>query len=303
VTRDLAASVHGRLLHRARGKGVEFELFLVRYVCERFLYRLGASEHRDRCVLKGAALLSLWLEDPYRSTRDLDFLSHGPDDAESIRDLVTAICSVSCTEDAVRFDLDTLELSPIRSDEEYHGQRVVLRALLGKARVRLQADFGFGDAMGDGAVEAEYPTLLPGLAAPKLRTYPRELSLAEKFEAMVQLGRRNSRMKDFHDAWALSSALAFEGPALRRAVVECFDRRRTAWLNELPDVLGTAFYGDVGLAAYWNGYLRNGDFQTPPPSHFETIGERVRGFFGPLRACVVANDPFAMHWPPGGPWQ
>lgn len=303
MTRDLAASVHGRLLYRAKGKGVEFELFLVRYVCERFLYRLGASKHRDRCVLKGAGLLSLWMEDPYRSTRDLDFLSYGPSDAESIRDVIMAICSMPCTEDAVRFDLGSLEISPIRSDEEYHGQRVVLRAFLGKARVRMQADFGFGDALGAGAVEAEYPTLLPGLPAPMLRTYPRELSLAEKFEAMVQLGRRNSRMKDFHDVWALASAFAFQGPPLRRAVTQCFDGRGTAWLSDLPDVLGTAFYGDAGLESRWNGYLRNGDFQTPPPSHFETIGERVRGFFGPLRASVVASDPFEMHWPPGGPWQ
>lgn len=303
MTRDLAASVHGRLLHRARGKGVEFELFLVRYVCERFLYRLGASRHRDRCVLKGAGLLSLWMEDPYRSTRDLDFLSYGSSDAERIRTVILEICSIPCPEDAVRFDPQNLEISPIRSDEEYHGQRVVLRAFLGKARIRVQADFGFGDALGGGAVETEYPTLLPGLPAPNLRTYSRELSLAEKFEAMVQLGRRNSRMKDFHDAWALSSAFTFEGPPLRRAVVECFGRRGTAWLVDMPEVLGTAFYGDAGLTSRWNGYLRNGDFQTAPPSQFETIGERVRGFFGPLRASVVAKDPFEVYWPPGGPWQ
>ena len=37
--------------------------------------------------------------------------------------------------------------------------------------------------------------------APKLRSYKHETVVAEKFEAIVKLGRANSRMKDFYDIW------------------------------------------------------------------------------------------------------
>ena len=65
-----AASIRARLLNRAKSEGTEFQLYLVRYACERFLYRLGASAARDQCILKGASLLAIWMEEPYRATRD-----------------------------------------------------------------------------------------------------------------------------------------------------------------------------------------------------------------------------------------
>jgi hypothetical protein len=128
------------------------------------------------------------------------------------------------------------------------------------------------------------------------------VTVAENCEAMVQLGRRNSRMKDFHDIWALSSGFAFEGPTLREAVVACFERRRTAWTREAPDLLGSAFYGNADLQARWGSYIRAGACRTPPPAGFESIGERVRGFLGPIRDSVVAGVRFEMRWGAGGPW-
>ena len=71
MTANVAASIRARLLNKARNIGSEFELFLVRYACERFLYRLGESVERERCILKGATLLALWMEEPYRATRDI----------------------------------------------------------------------------------------------------------------------------------------------------------------------------------------------------------------------------------------
>jgi hypothetical protein len=71
---DIQASIKARLLNKVKKTGDEFELFLVRYACERFLYRLGASSMRDRCILKGAGLLTLWMNDPYRSKCDVDLL-------------------------------------------------------------------------------------------------------------------------------------------------------------------------------------------------------------------------------------
>ena len=83
---NVPASIKARLLNKAKVKGEEFELFLVRYACERFLYRLGASLLRERCVLKGAGLLTLWMNDPYRATRDLDLLAFGSNDPTNAGD-------------------------------------------------------------------------------------------------------------------------------------------------------------------------------------------------------------------------
>lgn len=65
-----------------------------------------------------------------------------------------------------------------------------------------QMDIGFGDALALPAEETDYPVLLDDLPAPRIRAYPREASIAEKFHAMVSLDVQNSRMKDFHDIWA-----------------------------------------------------------------------------------------------------
>ncbi len=206
MTRDIAASVRARLLNQVRGTGEEFELTLTRFASERFLYRLGVSAARDRCLLKGASLLSVWLADPYRATRDVDLLASGAADDGAIRRLVAEVCAVPCPDDGLLFDLSDLTIQTIRPEDEYSGKRARFRALLGSARIAVQVDIGIGDAVAVEPEEIAYPTLLPELPAARLRAYPREQTIAEKFEAMVQLGVRNSRMKDFHDIWALAGA-------------------------------------------------------------------------------------------------
>lgn len=303
MSSDIQASIKARLLNRARQKGDPFELFLVRYACERFLFRLGASSLRDRLILKGAGLLTLWMEDPYRATRDLDLLAFGPNDPTAIRTIMETICSIPCPEDGLSFDMDGIEISPIREEQEYQGHRAVMTARLGQARIRLQIDFGFGDAVTPAPEDAEYPTLLAGLPAPRLRAYPKVVTVAEKFEAMVQLGRMNSRMKDFHDIWALSSEFSFEGPMLCEAVARCFDRRGTAWTDEVPSALSAIFYVDADLQARWSAYTRAGAFRISPPADFESIGNRMGDFLRPVRDNIIRGDPFEMHWRAGGPWR
>lgn len=126
--------------------------------------------------------------------------------------------------------------------------------------------------------------------------------MAEKFEAMVNLGTRNSRMKDFHDVWALAGAFPFAGDPLHRAVAACFERRGTPWTSEAPAVLTSAFYRRDDLATRWRHYLAAGAVLMPPPAQFETIGERIIQLFGPVRASVLAGGALDQHWAPGGPW-
>jgi predicted nucleotidyltransferase component of viral defense system len=300
---DVAASIRARLLRPSRERGEQFELTLARFAAERFLYRLGESVARERCILKGACLLSVWFSDPYRATRDVDLLTLGPLDDQAIRDLIAAVCSVSCPEDGIRYDLASLAIENIGPDVEDAGRRARFRAFLGSARITVQIDFGVGDAVAIDPESISYPTLLPALPAPSLRAYPREVAIAEKFHAMVTLDTRNSRMKDFHDVWALSEAFAFEGRRLQAAIAACFARRGVRLSDEVPGVLTPAFYRNPELALRWKSYLSAGVVLVSPPAQFEIVGERIAQFFGPLRDDLAVSTWFERHWPPGGPWR
>jgi len=302
MTPDIAASVKDRLLSRGREPGEEFERTLVRFAGERFLYRLGRSGARERCLLKGAGLLAVWLTNPYRATRDVDLLVSGPSDEVAVRGILEEVCSIPCPVDGLQFSLDDLRIDAIREEEEYAGKRARFWTYLGNARIRLQVDFGFGDAPGSEPETVEYPTLLHELPAPRLRAYPREVTVAEKFEAMVKLDVRNSRMKDFHDVWALAGAFGFDGAALRDAIVQTFARRRTPWTDEIPRPLTPAFYENAGLRSRWAAYTRSSDLLAAPPAQFEAIGEVISRFLGPVRTSILMDEPFSARWAPGGPW-
>jgi hypothetical protein len=102
--RDLGASVAARLLNQKRQTGGDYQTIVESFCYERFLYRLGQSDLRERYVLKGAMLLRLWADQPYRSTRDLDMLRVGDGSFASIREDVSAICRMKVEPDGVEFD-------------------------------------------------------------------------------------------------------------------------------------------------------------------------------------------------------
>lgn len=226
MTADLAASVRQRLLNQSQKLGEVFDLTLTRYAIERFLYRLTCSAYADQFVLKGAILFAVWTGQMYRPTRDIDLLGFGDSSAETLIHLFKEICAVEVDPDGLMFDGRSVQVEEIREAQEYPGQRVRLQAHLGQARISLQVDIGFGDVITPAAPEVEYPSLLD-FPAPRLRVYPKETVIAEKFQAMVVLGFINSRMKDFYDVWLMSKEFSFAGRLLARAIQATFERRQT----------------------------------------------------------------------------
>lgn len=194
--KNVAASVRAKLADIARKKGDEFQLVLSRYAVERFLYRLTVSGHGENFVLKGAMLFQLWADEPHRATRDVDLLGSGDNSVERLADVARAACTVGVPDDGLAFDPKTVAAARIKEDQEYEGVRITCVVRLGQARIALQVDVGFGDAITPGPVRVEYPTILE-FPAPVLKAYPRETVVAEKFQAMTALGIANSRMKDF----------------------------------------------------------------------------------------------------------
>ncbi len=188
-------------------------------------------------------LFTAWLEDPFRPTQDLDLLGFGDPAVTAIRIVFEAICRIEGEDDGLVFDTDGLSVEPIREDQQYGGVRLKTTAFLGRTRIPVQVDIGFGDAVTPAAQELEFPSLLSA-EGPRLKAYPRETVVAEKLQAVVALGRANSRMKDFYDLLALSRLFAFEGQSLTQAMRATFERRGTPLPTETPLGLSTAFAED-----------------------------------------------------------
>ena len=255
-----ADSVRARLLQRARQHGEDFNQLLTRYTLERWLYRLSVSDQRASFVLKGALLFSVWFDQPHRPTRDADFLGFGSADAELLRERLQAICRVAC-DDGMRFDADSVQVAPIRKQARYGGLRADLLGWLGTARCNVQLDGGFGDAVTPAAQEVNYPTLLADVPAPHLRAYPRETVVAEKLEAMIVLGMRNSRLKDYFDLWVLLRQGGFNPALLARAIHATCTRRETDLPAGWPTGLNDEFAADAAKLAQWQAFLRKNQLQ------------------------------------------
>ncbi len=158
--KDVVSSVRTKLLQLAKQRGDDFQLVLLRYVNERLLYRLSTSTHANRFVLKGAALFTVWTGQPHRATRDLDLLGFGDSTEGNLREVFTDVPTMTPEDDGVDFDPQSLEVGPIRENQEYGGVRLTLAAHVAEAKVRVQVDVGFGDAITPDAIEIEFPALL-----------------------------------------------------------------------------------------------------------------------------------------------
>ncbi len=142
-------------------------------------------------------LLATWFDQPHRATRDVDLLGFGDATHDALLGTFREIMAIE-VDDGVRFDLRGLGIEAIREEVEYGGSRLRTTAAIAGARIPITVDIGFGDAVEPGIENINLPVLLD-MPSPHLRAYPLETVVAEKFHAMVALGRANSRMKDYYD--------------------------------------------------------------------------------------------------------
>ena len=299
--KNVGASVRARLTHAARERKENVQLALTRFAIERLLYRLSLSPHKDQFVLKGAMLFSLWTPTPYRATGDLDLLGYGDASPERIAANFREVCGIDVEDDGVVFKPETLQAEPARTEDEYSGVRITITAEIAGARLPIQIDIGFGDAVTPAVLEIDYPSLLD-MPAPRLRAYPPETVVAEKFQALVALGILNSRMKDFFDLWAISETFAFDGSILADAIAATFDRRHTTIPVETPVALTPAFAEDAAKRAQWQGFLRRTALSIAPGSFVE-MQTKVSAFVLPPVQSLVVDKPLECKWVVGGPWK
>jgi hypothetical protein len=302
MTKNLAASLRAKLLLRAKADGVDFNRMLVRYGIERILYRLSIHEDaRRRFILKGAMLFIAWREGVPRPTADLDLLGSGSSEIEPMRALFTDICAVEA-EDGIVFDPKTIDVAVIREEQEYQGLRVTLTAKLDGARIPVQVDIGFGDVVYPAVQRVEFPTLIEGMVAPKIDAYPPATVVAEKFEAMVQLGLQNSRLKDYFDIWMISQYVSFQRAELAQAMAATLQRRGTLPPTAIPVALTNEFIDRQDKQDLWKSFL-NRTVHDRNDLELSRVAAELRTFLGPVVQVLNTPETATGNWTPGIGWR
>ncbi|MCP4605458.1 MAG: nucleotidyl transferase AbiEii/AbiGii toxin family protein [Proteobacteria bacterium] len=298
--KNIAASVRARLLNFAKERGDDFQLVLTRYANERLLHRLSVSPHGKRFVLKGATLFTLWTGHSHRATRDIDLLGFGDPSEKFIRRVFDEVLELDVSDDGVLFDKTSLVVGPIREDQAYGGIRVVVVAGIASAEVRVQIDVGFGDVITPEASEEDLPVLLD-FPAPRIRVYPKETVVAEKLEAMVQLGIANSRMKDFYDLTVISRLFDFSGSLLVSAIRATFERRNTPLPTGLPVALTSTFSDDPIKNTQWTAFKRKAGINDV--GDLQSAITMITSYAARPLEVAVTDETWKSHWPPHGPWE
>jgi predicted nucleotidyltransferase component of viral defense system len=250
-----ATSVRQKLLTLARKEGEDYNQILVRYVGLRFLARLASSQYASQFLLKGATLFLVWGGSVHRPTRDIDLLGFLPPDEENLRKVMQEICLIQIEEDGLEFDPESVRVDQIREDTIYGGLRCLMMTKLGSARLQVQIDVGFGDAVTPRPDEVTVPSLLPDHKGWTMMAYTPETVIAEKLEAIARLGLANSRMKDYFDLDLLLQSPSVSMENLTQAVRRTFERRETPLEKEPPIGLTESFWNDEMANRRWQAFL------------------------------------------------
>lgn len=290
---NLIASLQDRLKNEGRRTGIQYASLLEQFALSRFFARLAQSDYADRFVLKGAQLFRFLEEHGHRPTRDADFLSFGDHDPAALKEIFTEICQLSPEkEDALSWE--NIRTAAIREENRYGGVRVLMTCQLGKVRIPLQFDIGFGDIITPEVRFQKWSAILDYQDIP-LVTYPMETVVAEKLEAAVSLGINNSRMKDFYDLHWLQSRLDFAGKDLTEAVKNTFARRGTVISDVLPVVFTAEFSSDAQKIEQWSAFLRKGKL---PHVELSLVLNDIAEFLLPVLQEQVSNHLWTpkVHW-------
>lgn len=272
--KNYGKSVKDRLLTVSKESSIPYMTILVRYIQERLLYRVAQSEYRSNFFLKGGALLYAINQEKARPTKDIDFLgTHINNDGDYIRFVFAQIVAVSCEEDGVLFDSDSIGVEDITQDKEYHGLRLTVLASLDTVRQSISMDIGFGDVVTPGPQDLQYPLLLEDVPSMSVLAYSLETVVAEKFEAMISLSVNNSRMKDFFDVYGILKVGKLDKEVLADAIKNTFHHRGTSYVENHP-LFTDNFYKDANRIARWKGFLKG--IKWKENIEFEAIGQTIK---------------------------
>lgn len=287
-----AISVKDRLKKQAIEEKKTMQDKIVMYGLERTIYRLSISEYAERFTLKGGIFLyALFNGDYTRATTDIDLLAQCiSNDIEEMKKVFKEIFSIKC-DDALRFDLNTIDVIYITEFKEYHGVKVSILGHLDKTKVPISIDIGFGDIVYPERMKMDFPVLLD-MDIPKVYAYSINSVVAEKFEAFVSLGLANSRYKDFYDIYVLSDRYNFDGTELMNAIKETFNHRGTSF----DDIVAfeDGFADDETRLMRWNSFVKKK--KALIKLDFEETVQLLKILLFPIVDAIKKNELFERTW-------
>ncbi len=286
-----AQSIRDRLYNLFKKEEVSFDLLLARYAQERFLYRLAKSGYRDRLMLKGGLLFTAITDRFGRATRDIDVLADIDNNEDSYRGVIIEIIGTPVDDDGVTFDAQSVGVKRIIVHDDQQGLRATFQGTLAGARLNVQIDAGFGDKVLLPEEEFVYPALLDDVPPPIIRAYSVESVIAEKFEAIADLGELSTRFKDYDDVAQLAKSREFQASALYAAVNMTFSNRETS-PNSVAVALDPA-RATAEREVGWVAYRSKLHAKFASPTLAETL-ELLRTFWSGIEA--FQRDGVSRKW-------
>ncbi|MEN8262063.1 MAG: nucleotidyl transferase AbiEii/AbiGii toxin family protein [Nitrospirota bacterium] len=299
--KNIEASVRGQLQNKAKETDRPFAEVLQYFGMERFLYRFSCSKYADNFILKGALMFTAWHVPQRRTTIDIDFLARFDNQLASIEKMIKDICKADVIPDGLVFDSKSVKGQRIKEDADYEGIRVKFTGFLHRSRIPMQIDVGFGDSIYPGPKAIEYPVILD-FPKPRLKGYPAESVISEKFEAMVKLGLLNSRMKDFYDIRLMMRRFDFNGSKLTEALRRTFVHRKTAFPEDSKLFAEEIYDNKSDRQTLWKAFLNKGEIQHVP-QELSAVAKEIEQFLIKPLDAIKKDQKFNRKWKSPGPWK
>lgn len=287
-----AESVKARLKNLAVKEGGTMQDKLITYALERSIYRISVSTYSDRFTLKGGIFLYALFEKQFaRATMDIDLLAQRiPNDVEKMENVFREIFSIEY-DDALRYDLNSLDVHSITEFKEYHGVNVSVNAYLDRTRIPVSIDIGFGDVIHPDRMQMDFPVLLD-MDEPRVYAYSIYSVIAEKFEAFTSLGLVNGRYKDFYDIYILANRFELSGILLQEAIAETFSHRGTSF----DDIVAfeEEFTEDQIRQSRWKAFVKKK--KAIDDVNFKDAMIVIKALLIPIVDAINSEMPFDRIW-------
>ena len=247
-------SIKGKIRSLAENKNLKSQEVLQIYFFERFLDRLSKSKYKNNFVIKGGFLISSLIGIENRTTMDMDTTIKGIAlKEERIKEIVEEIININVN-DGIRFEIN--DISYIREEDEYENFRISLIANVGKTKNPMKLDLTTGDAITPREIEYTYPCIF-GTEDIKIKAYPLETILAEKYETIIRRNITTTRMRDFYDLYTLyilkKDEIDYE--ILKEAIERTSKKRESQNIMKNYEEIIEDIKEDSYLKSLWEVYL------------------------------------------------
>lgn len=230
-----------------------------RFMFERILERISVSKYNENFILKGGLLLSAMLGINSRNTRDMDISIKGIDvSQDKMLKILNEILSIDIN-DKVKFEV--VNITDIRADDEYGGNKYHLVGKLENLKVALEIDISTGDEITPKELNFEYTSIFDNKKI-YIGTYNIETILSEKVETILRRGKYNTRMKDYYDVYFFLMKLKKDiNIKIFKQALNNTLRKREAfdYYNDYKQILDLIAEDDR-ITNYWNTYKKKNKY-------------------------------------------